>query len=83
MKKLFAVYTQYEPTYKYEEDIVSIWENREDAILEAEQLAKLEINDYVWVQPVAINSNYLFNPSMDTEKGDHVIIKPKVKDDKK
>ena len=57
MKTIYGVFTQYEPTYKYEEALQSLWETKE---LAEEAAAKETGYDYVSVREVYINTNCLW-----------------------
>lgn len=59
---MYAVFTQYEPAYKYDEALTSIWETKELA----EAAAKKQTNyDYVWVREVYINSEDMYNETVE------------------
>lgn len=53
---LFAVYTQYEPTHKYEPYLDSIWSSVEEAREHAE---KATTDDWVWIEEIALNKEFL------------------------
>jgi hypothetical protein len=56
-KKLWGIYTQYQPEYKYEEVLESIWDSKERAILEAKKNHYIQYHDFVWVKELSFNSD--------------------------
>jgi hypothetical protein len=60
-KVVYGVFSQYEPTYKYDEKLESIWTNREDAEKEATRLKSTY--DYTSIQEMYLNTEcYWMNP---------------------
>lgn len=55
--KIWAVYTQFEPTHKYEENLENLWSTKELAIKSAQRHKK--IHDYVWVQELNVDSEFM------------------------
>ena len=51
---LYGVFTQYEPTYKYDESLESIWDTEELAI---EAKNRNKIHQHVNVRPIYINTD--------------------------
>lgn len=56
---LYAVYTQWYPTYEYEPTLESIWTTKHDAIISAEKIAKETRLDYVWIETLTANQDTL------------------------
>lgn len=50
--KIYAVYTQFYPTWKYEPELVSIWDNIEGAQKAA---SKERGTDFVWIEELKLN----------------------------
>ncbi len=66
MKKIWAVYTQYYPTYKNEESIESLWSNKKEALKHAKEVP-LYIADYVWIAPLNLDYKYLHSEEEECE----------------
>jgi hypothetical protein len=74
VNKIYAIFTQYEPTYKYEENLESIWSTLENATEEAKRLSKCSARyDWVTIKELALDENELTNE--DTKE--LVVKKPK------
>ena len=72
MELVYAVFTQYEPSYKYEEAMESIWTDLESATEHANVLAKSTAKfDWVFIRPLALNQY-----DMAVEEQDLIIKKP-------
>lgn len=63
--KVWAIYTQFEPTYKYEEALESLWSTEEKAIKEAK---KITVTDHVTVQELTIDSGFMWEEDNKTIK---------------
>lgn len=50
--KLYAVYTQWHPSYKYEPTLESIWADKDKALEAARTFKSM---DYVWVETIVAN----------------------------
>ncbi len=49
MTKVYGVYHQYRPDWKYEPSMKSIWSTEELAQVEVDRLKKLNPDDDVWI----------------------------------
>ena len=63
MKSVYGVYTQYEPTHKYEEHLESVWSTKDLAQLEANSIEMTKHNDWVMVKEIQLDKRY---PNYDT-----------------
>lgn len=63
---LYAVFTQFNPTWKYEEQLESLWTTKEKAIEEAMRTEHIKVMDYVWVQPLNVDKREMYSPPHET-----------------
>jgi hypothetical protein len=57
MTKVYAIYTNYYPTWKYEPQLESIYSNLE----RAKEAATNYDEDFVWIEELIIDSDSLYN----------------------
>lgn len=74
MKKIWAVYSQFEPTWKYEETIESIWSTYGAALDAAENLPKSS-GDIVWVAPIMLDSESIHPTDEHYDEGDLTVVR--------
>ena len=56
--KLWAVYTQFDPTYEYEPNLESLWTTKELARQSAEKQYP-KVHDYIWIEEVNVDSEFM------------------------
>jgi hypothetical protein len=59
-KVIYAVYTQFDPTYKYDEQLHSLWTTEESAKNQAKIIKGQGIYDVVWVTKLQLDSEELY-----------------------
>lgn len=65
---------QYEPTYKYEPMLQSLWTDKDEAI---EAAKKISFGDNVWVETMAVNKDYYLD---DIDSSEYFQVRSAYKD---
>lgn len=63
--KIWGVYTQFYPTWKYEEALESLWSTKELALKAAQE--HVEMMDYVWVCELNVDNGMMCTEDCEIE----------------